>query len=104
VQSPDSTPAGETAWWGNPLFGLARIAARELIGGLLILLGVRVRWVALLFVAEFLVTTFYVKLFNPRVGYDATRIDLMMLAAAVMLVLAGAGKLSFDEWWARRDR
>jgi putative oxidoreductase len=79
------------------------IAALELIGGLLILLGVRVRWVALLFVAEFLVAAFYVKMFNPRVGYDAARIDLMLVAAAVMLVLAGAGKLSFDEWWARRN-
>ena len=77
------------------------VAIQELIGGMLVLLGIKVRWVALFFIVEFLVTAFYVKLARGQ-GWDASRIDLMMLAGAVMLLLAGAGKLSFDEWWARR--
>jgi putative oxidoreductase len=67
----------------------------ELIGGILVLVGLGARWLGLLFVVEFLVTTFVVKL--PRMGWDPTRIDLMMLAAALMLVLAGSARASVDE-------
>jgi putative oxidoreductase len=77
------------------------IAAGEVIGGLLILAGFRSQWVALWFVCEFLVTAFYVKL-GRGAGLDAARIDLMMLAGSVMLVLVGAGMVSVDEWQARR--
>lgn len=76
------------------------VATGELVGGLLILLGLGARLVALWFVAEFLVTSFVVKL--PRQGWDPTRIDLLMLAGSVMLVLAGAGKLALDERLAGR--
>jgi len=77
------------------------VGAQELIGGILVLLGFKVRWVAILFVVEFLVTTFYVKVFNPKIGFEAARPDLMLLAAALMLIVAGAGKLALDEWLAR---
>ncbi|MBV9356562.1 MAG: DoxX family protein [Chloroflexi bacterium] len=73
------------------------IAAAEVIGGVLILLGVQARYVAIWFVAEFLVTSFYVKL-GHNLGFDAARIDLMMLAGSIVLVLCGAGKLAYDEW------
>ncbi|MBA2447487.1 MAG: hypothetical protein H0V51_05620 [Chloroflexi bacterium] len=49
---------------------------------------------------EFLVTTFIIKL--PRMGWDPAQIDLMMLAGALMLLLAGPGKASVDEILARR--
>jgi putative oxidoreductase len=71
------------------------VAFLELIGGILVLVGLGARWLGLLFVVEFLVTTFVIKL--PRMGWDPTRIDLMMLAAALMLVLAGSGRPSVDE-------
>jgi putative oxidoreductase len=71
------------------------VAAVELIGGILVLVGLGTRWVGWLFVIEFLVTTFYIKF--PRMGWDATRIDLMILAAAIMLVVAGSGKASVDD-------
>jgi putative oxidoreductase len=81
------------------LFGVL-IPTLELVGGILVLLGFGARWVALLYVCEFLTTTFIVKL--PRQGWDNSRIDMMMLAAALMLVLAGPGKASLDEILAKR--
>src|SRR5215207_10898111 len=80
------------------------IPTLELVGGALVVLGLFTRWVAALFVVEFLVTTFVVKLPRPAPfgGWDSARIDLMMLAAAVMLVLVGPGKLAFDAWLSRR--
>jgi uncharacterized membrane protein YphA (DoxX/SURF4 family) len=38
----------------------------------------------------------------PARGLATGRLELMMLAGAVMLVLAGAGKASLDEMLARR--
>ena len=78
------------------------VAVLELVGGLLVLVGFKVRWIALLLIAEFLVTTFVIKL--RGMGWDASRIDFMMLAAAVMLLLAGAGKASVDDIWSGPSR
>jgi putative oxidoreductase len=89
-------PAPELFGWFIPIL--------ELVGGILVLLGLGVRWVGLLFIIEFLVITFYVKLPRaaPMGGWDSARIDLMMLAAAVLLVLAGPGKASLDEMLLKR--
>jgi putative oxidoreductase len=70
------------------------IAILELVGGALVLLGLATRWLAILFIVEFIVTTFVIKL--PRTGWDQSRIDLMMLAAALLLFLAGPGALALD--------
>jgi putative oxidoreductase len=76
------------------------IASGELLGGLLLLLGLGARPVALWFLAEFIVTAFYVKL--PRQGWDAGRIDLMLLIGSVMLLLVGAGAVALDDWLDKR--
>jgi putative oxidoreductase len=76
------------------------IATWELVTGLLLLVGFGTRWVALLMVIEFLTTTFIVKL--PRAGWDNSRIDMMMLAAAVLFLLAGPGKAAVDEMLATK--
>ncbi len=76
------------------------VATLELVGGLLLIAGAVTRWVALLFVLQFLVVAFVVKL--PRAGWDASRIDLMILAGALMLLLAGPGKAAVDEILLRR--
>lgn len=89
---------------GIPLPGVMGpfVALLEVVGGLLLLVGFQTRYVAILFVAEFLVTTFYVKLRGP--GWDAGRIDMMILASAVMLLLAGPGRAALDEVWRGRRR
>ena len=76
------------------------ITALELVGGIMLLLGLFTRWLGLLYVAEFIVATFWVVI--PARGVAMGRLELMMLAGAVMLVLAGAGKASLDEMLARR--
>jgi putative oxidoreductase len=77
------------------------IATGEVVGGLLLLLGFGARWVALWFICEFLVTSLYVKL-GRGAGWDNARIDLMLLAGAAMLAVAGAGAFALDEWMLRR--
>jgi putative oxidoreductase len=75
------------------------ITALELVGGILLLLGLLTRWLGLLYVGEFVVAALVV---IPARGLATGRLELMMLAGAVMLVLAGAGKASLDEMLARR--
>ena len=76
------------------------IAAGEVVGGLLILVGLRSRWVAKWFVGKFLVTAFCVKL-GRGAGWDAARIDLMMLAGQRDARRRRCCMLSVDQWQAR---
>jgi uncharacterized membrane protein YphA (DoxX/SURF4 family) len=87
---------------GFPLPGVLGpfIATLELVGGLLLLVGLGTRWLGVLFVVEFIVTSFVVK--SPFRVWNDTRIDLMLLAAAVLVVLAGPGKAAVDEMLAKR--
>src|SRR3954453_9322672 len=79
------------------LWGIV-IPLLELFGGALVLVGLGARWVAVLFVIEYAVTTFLLKAPRqpPFGGWDSLRIDLMLLAASVMLVLCGSGAFALD--------
>jgi putative oxidoreductase len=70
----------------------------ELLGGALVLIGLGARWVAALFIVEFAVTTFLLKVPRqpPFGGWDSLRIDLMLLSTSVMLVLCGSGAFAID--------
>ena len=70
------------------------VAGLELIGGVLLILGLATRWISLLFVCEMLVTTLYVQL--PAKGWNGADLDRMVLAAALLLVLAGPGAAAID--------
>jgi len=84
---------------GIPLPGLMGwyIPILELVGGILLLIGLAGRWVGLLVLLEFIVAAFYVKL--PSVGWAMSRVDILILAGAILLFLAGSGKASVDEVW-----
>jgi putative oxidoreductase len=88
-----------------PLPGLMApfIAILELVGGVLLLLGVATRVVAGLFAVEMLVTTLWVKI--PSAGWNASDLDRMLLVACVLLVLAGPGAAALDRlwWWEREE-
>ena len=88
---------------GIPLAGVLGpyIAVQELVGGILLLVGLAARWVGLLFALEFAVAAFYYKF--PVQGWMAGRIDLMLLAGAILLFLAGPGKAAIDEVWLEKD-
>ncbi|MEK7371821.1 MAG: DoxX family protein [candidate division NC10 bacterium] len=73
----------------------------ELVGGILLLIGLAGRWVGLLVTLEFIVAAFYVKF--PTQGWSAGRIDLPILAGAILLFLAGSGKASVDEVWLEKQ-
>lgn len=76
----------------------------ELFGGVLVLTGLGARWVAVLFICEFAVNVFILKIPRPAPfgGWDSMRIDLMMLATAIALVLVGPGELALDSLVLRR--
>jgi len=83
---------------GIPAPGVAApfIAALELVGGALLILGIATRWLGLLFAIQFVVATFYVKL---PVGWPGARLDLMLLVGGVLLFFAGPGHAAVDEVW-----
>ncbi len=80
------------------------IPAHEFLFGLLILIGLFTRWVAVAFIIEFFITGILIKLNSapPFGGYESARIDYMLLASAIALVVGGGGILSVDHWLARR--
>lgn len=73
------------------------IAVQELVGGVLLVLGLATRVLGTLFACEFLVTTFWVKF--RLMSWDDGRIDLMLLTAAILLLLAGPGRAAIDNRW-----
>jgi putative oxidoreductase len=78
------------------------IATLELIGGILLILGLLTRVVSALFAVEMLVTTVWVKL-ALGAGWNASDLDRMLLVACVLLVLAGPGTAAFDRLWLERE-
>ncbi|MCC6175307.1 MAG: DoxX family protein [Chloroflexi bacterium] len=76
------------------------VIALEVIGGILLIAGLLTRYLAVLYVVQFTVTSLVVQL--PNQGWSVARLDFLILAVATMLVVAGAGKLSVDDWLAGR--
>ena len=78
------------------------IAGLELVGGVLLILGLGTRVVGGLFALEMLVTTLWVKI--PSAGWNSSDLDRMLLVACVLLVLAGPGEAALDRrWWEREE-
>jgi putative oxidoreductase len=84
------------------------VTALEVGGGLLLILGLATRWVSLLFAIEMLVTTLLVKLPNagfiaPQGGGTGAELDLLLLAAALILLTQGSGPLSIERNVLKRE-
>ena len=71
------------------------ISALELVGGALLFLGFKTRWLGLVFALEHTVTTFWVK-FRLQ-GWNNGRLELMLVASGLMLLLSGPGKAAIDK-------
>ena len=71
------------------------IATLELVGGILLIIGLFTRVVSALFALEMLVTTVWVKL-ALGAGWNASDLDRMLLVAAILMVLAGPGAAAAD--------
>jgi putative oxidoreductase len=80
-----------------PLPGLTApfISVLELVGGVCLLVGLWTRWFGLIFALEHLVTTFWVK-FRLQ-GWNSGRLELMLVAAGILLLLSGPGKAAIDK-------
>jgi putative oxidoreductase len=76
----------------------------ELIGGALLLVGFGARWVAFLFIIEYFVTAFVLKIPRqpPFGGWDSMRIDLMLWAAVIAVAACGAGAFALETVLLRR--
>ena len=77
-----------------PTVAAAYITTLELVGGVLLLIGLGARWLGLLYIGEFLVVSFYVLV--PTRGWMDARLPIMLLAGGLMLFLCGSGKASLD--------
>ena len=102
---------GFVASLGFPLPGVFAVivVALEVIGGLLLIVGLGTRWVSLLFAVQMLITTLLVKL--PNAGFIAPQnqpgagaeLDLLLLAAALILLANGSGPLSIERNVLKRE-
>ena len=85
-------------------FPLPAVAARvsvyaQFLGGILIAVGAFTRWAALVIAVNFVVAILGVHLALP---FRTWLEPCAMLACALALVVGGAGRLSVDDWRARR--
>jgi len=78
------------------------IATLELIGGILLIIGLLTRVVSALFAIEMLVTTVWVKL-ALGAGWNASDLDRMLLVAGILMVLAGPGAAAVDNLVFKHD-
>ena len=66
----------------------------ETLGGLALILGLFTRYLGVLFVIEFVVAFFAIKM---GMGYSKFRIDVALIAFAVLFATHGGGKYSLDK-------
>ncbi len=78
------------------------IATLELFGGILLLVGLLGRWIALLLACDMLVADFYVQL--PARGWMGSEFERMLFAAALLLFIAGPGRLALDNLWLEKRK
>ena len=96
---------GFSAWLDSLGYKGARqigpmVASLEIVGGLLLLMGLGVSWIAIPLAGNMVVATYTqkFKVGAPFQGGDVQgyELDVLMVLAAVALILLGAGPLSID--------
>ena len=97
--------SGTGDWFGSMGFPFPQPTARmvaglEVVGGILLILGLGVHWVAIPLAGNMVVAT-YVQKFKLRAPFQGGdvqgyELDVLMVAAAATLVLGGAGTFSLD--------
>jgi putative oxidoreductase len=95
--------AGGLAQLGVPLPGLMAwvVTLVELVGGILLIVGLFSRLVALLLTIEFIVAILTVKIHvgliaPPNSAYSGAELDLALIAGFLVVLLTGPGRISLD--------
>ncbi len=78
------------------------VATAELVGGLALLVGLVARWLGLYFTLQFLVVFAVAKL-RPPASFARSELELMILAAAILILLAGPGRAAVDGLWLEKE-
>ncbi len=73
------------------------VAIFEMVGGLALLAGLFGRWLGLLVAIQFAVISFVIK--GPGNPFEELYLDLVLMAAGVLLFLAGSGRAAIDSVW-----
>jgi uncharacterized membrane protein YphA (DoxX/SURF4 family) len=92
---------GTAEWMGQTfkpgIFWAVAVALAEFFGGILLILGLLTQVVCFIIAIEFLVIIFSVK---GRKGLvDGFEFDILILAAALILLTLGSGHYSLDNYW-----
>lgn len=82
-----------TGMLGLPVFFAYLVAWSELIGGILLIIGLFTRYASILLSTIMLVAIFTVKIKN---GFMAAELDITFLAILISLLFTGAGKYGLD--------
>lgn len=77
-------------------FWVTLVALVECVGGLFLAVGFLTQAVALLVAIEFIVILVRIKLGKPFSGME---VDLLLLAAALLVLTVGSGAISVDRMW-----
>ena len=98
--------AGITGFFTNVGIPMAPVMAPlvigvEVIGGLLLIAGLFTRFLGPILMVQFLVAGLLVTLPSQQ-GWNAARLDFLLVAAGAMFLMAGAGAFSVDAWLASR--
>lgn len=92
---------GTAEWMGKTfkpgIFWATVVALTEFVGGLFLIFGFLTQVVAFFVVIQFLVIIFKVKKGKPLV--DGYEFDLLILAAAIVLLTLGSGGVSLDNYF-----
>ena len=98
---------------GIPLPGIMGpfVTFLELIGGILLILGIGTRLVSLLLIGDMLVAIFVAKMGGAQGfltlglpgGWNAVRIEVMLLLSCVALLFTGPGKWSIEKNLLKRE-
>ncbi|RJP74157.1 MAG: DoxX family protein [Candidatus Zixiibacteriota bacterium] len=89
-----------------PLFLAVGVALLEVVGGLMLILGLFTRIIAALATVQFLIILLVVRPLGqlPLTGDNGNELELMLFLGSLSLALSGAGALALDRLIFRRRR
>lgn len=79
------------------------IGLLEVIGGILLIVGLVTRVVAILFAVEMMCAILIVKAGNSFMGQGGFEVDLLLMSISISLAISGPGRLSIEKEIIKRE-